>query len=94
MSITSGEDSRCDLADTFGIGDCVDLGDLAVGDSEAHHGERLPRTVTTNPGGCVHQRRVEACGRQGAAQERLQGDSIGAADTGCRGLCPRCAAGP
>src|SRR5258708_27812121 len=36
------EDGRCDRADAFGVADRVDLGDLALGDGEAHYGDGLP----------------------------------------------------
>ena len=79
------EDGRGDCADAFGVGDRVDLGDFAVGDGEAHHGEWLcRRTVTALPGPTVHQYWVQpARVRAGASASipyRLLGDRGRAAD--------------
>jgi hypothetical protein len=50
------EDSRCDPADALGVGDRVDLDDLALGDSEAHHGHGLSTQSDDDSGRSVHQR--------------------------------------
>jgi len=41
LALLIGEDRRGDPADAFGVGEGVDLHDLAVTDGEPHHGERL-----------------------------------------------------
>ena len=50
------EDSGCDPADAFGIGDRVDLDDLALGDGETHHGHGLSAHSDDHSGCSVHQR--------------------------------------
>src|ERR1700685_2383183 len=50
-----GKEARGDRADSLGVADSVDLGDLAVDDREAHHGEGPSAYGDDHPGGTVHQ---------------------------------------
>jgi hypothetical protein len=61
-----GADSGRDLADTFGVGDRVDLGDLAVGDDEAHHGDGPSAHGDDHSSGPVDQRRAQLGDPQGS----------------------------
>jgi uncharacterized protein YbjT (DUF2867 family) len=75
----SSEDSRCDPADTVGVGDRIDLDDLALGDGETHHGKG-PSTHGDDHSRCsVHQRWVHP-GSRHRAYECLPGDGRCAAD--------------
>src|SRR6266487_3504638 len=69
------EDSRCDPADARGVGDRVDLDDLAIGDYETHHGDGPFTPKSDHPGGAVHQRGPQAESGQNGHEpdERLAG---------------------
>ncbi len=68
-----GEDSRCDPADAFGVGDCVDLDDLALGDDETHDGKGSPTHSDDHSGCSVHQHGAQV-GRRERAYACLLGN--------------------
>ena len=76
------ENSCCDLLDTFGIGDGVDLDDLAIDDQEAHNIDGLSIYRDYYSGCPVHQGRVQTSGRAREPSlqpaECLPCDSLGA----------------
>jgi hypothetical protein len=76
------QEGRGDRVDPFGIGDRVDLGDLAVDDREAHHGDGPPAHGDDHSGCPVHQGWVQLRDPQAAREpsECLPGDSRRAAD--------------
>src|SRR5229473_4440875 len=47
------EDGCCDPADAFGVGDRVDLDDLAFGDGETHHSDGPSAPSDDHPGCAV-----------------------------------------
>ena len=60
------QDGGGDPADPFGVGDRVDLDDLAVDDGEPHDGEGLSTQGDDHAGCSVHQRGVQAGSRERA----------------------------
>src|SRR6266542_5902926 len=73
------EHGEVEPGDPFGVGDEVDLGDLAVRDRESAHGERPPVEEGDHPSGAVDE--GAAHGQVDARPEQgLPGDGLGAAD--------------
>lgn len=52
---SSAKDSEVEAADALGIGEDVDLGDLAAGDGEAEDRERAPLTTADGARGAVDE---------------------------------------
>lgn len=79
LPLLVAENGRGDPSDAFGIGDRVDLGDLALGYGETHDGEG-PSTHSDDHSGCsVHEHGAQVGSRE-RADERLPGNGFCALD--------------